>query len=489
MRISAINLLLFCLTAVTGVFSQPYPGYTLYFPQNGTKAYLVDLSGNVFHSWTFPSTARTAYSTYMLPGGDLMRTVSKSGNYFNGGPISGQVQRVDWNGNVVWNYIYSTQQYCSHHDICVMPNGNVLLIAYERKTAAEAVQAGCTQAIEMWPDKIVEIQPTGATTGNVVWEWHAWDHLVQQHDPSKDNYGIVADHPELLNINYKTNKDWLHMNGIDYHAGLDQIVFSSHNLNEIYVIDHSTTTAEAAGHSGGNSGKGGDILYRWGNPAAYQASGTQVFKVVHDAHWVASDHPDFPDYLAGFNNTGGTGGKSCVDIISPPYNGFQYLYTPGSAYAPSASAFRHTYSGNPSSNNSNSQQFPNGNILMCIGLSGYIYEADPNGTVVWSKTVGSTIAQSHRYPYDYITGTGNEITMEERFLVWPNPAASALNIDFQYCGKEDVTITLTDLSGRLLLERACSAVLDLSAFTPGIYLLKVQTSTGKTFTEKIMIVR
>ena len=50
---------------------------------------------------------------------------------------------------------------------------------------------------------------------------------------------------------------------------LDQIVLSNHNLSEIWIIDHSTTTLEAASHSGGNSGKGGDLLYRWGNPQAY----------------------------------------------------------------------------------------------------------------------------------------------------------------------------------------------------------------------------
>jgi len=34
---------------------------------------------------------------------------------------------------------------------------------------------------------------------------------------------------------------------------------------------HSTTRAEAAGHTGRRSGKGGDLLYCWGNPRTYRA--------------------------------------------------------------------------------------------------------------------------------------------------------------------------------------------------------------------------
>jgi hypothetical protein len=396
---------LFALLLMGSLYAQSYDGYTLYFPQGGTKAVLVDLSGNAYHSWTFPSSKSTTYATYLLSGGVLLRTVNHQGNSFTGGPISGEVQKVDWNGTVLWDYVYSTTDYCTHHDIHGMPNGNVLLISYERKTAAQVTQAGSSKSIEMWPDKIVEIQPVGATGGNVVWEWHAWDHLVQEFDASKSNYGVVANHPELLNINYKTTKDWMHMNGIDYNPDLDQIVFSSHNLCEIYVIDHSTTTAEAAGHSGGNSGKGGDFLYRWGNPAAYQAPGTANFNVVHDAHWVSPDHPLFPNALAGYNNKGGAGSKTCVDLLYPPYDGYNYQYIPGAAYAPSTYAWRYTYSGNQSPNNGNSQQLPNGNTLICIGMSGLIIEVDQNQTQLWSKNVGSTIAQSFRYPPCYITGT------------------------------------------------------------------------------------
>lgn len=400
----SLYILTVLLCMMAEVNGQAYEGYTLYFPQNGTKAYLIDLSLNVYHSWTFPSNQKTVYSTYLLEDGVLLRTVEHAGNYFQGGPISGEVQKVDWNGTVLWDFVYSTQDYCTHHDICAMPNGNVLLIAYERKTAAQVIQAGGTMNGEMWPDKIVEVQPTGTNSGTVVWEWHIWDHLIQDHDASKSNYGVVAEHPELVDVNYKINKDWVHMNGIDYNPTLDQITFSSHNLNEVYVIDHSTTTTEAASHSGGNSGKGGDILYRWGNPLAYRASGTANFNTVHDAHWVSADDPIHPNMLAGYNNHGGASGKTCVDVFDPPYNGYTYSYTPGTAYQPTTYSSRITYSGAYSSNNGNSQQLPNGNTLICIGMSGYIYEADQNGNVVWSKTVGGQLPQSFRYPPCYVTG-------------------------------------------------------------------------------------
>lgn len=388
--------------------AQQWGDYTLYATQNGTTAVLCDTNGTTFKTWTFSSTAKTGYSTYLLPGGTLLRTVARSGNSFTGGPICGEVQKVDYNGNIIWDYVYSTTTYCTHHDICPMPNGNVLLIAYESKTSSEVTAAGCSQSITMWPDKIVEVQPTGTTTGTVVWEWHAWDHLCQSYNSSKANYVTnTADHPELLNINYNTQKDWLHMNGIDYNPILDQIVWSSHNMSEWYVIDHSTTTAEAASHSGGKAGKGGDILYRWGKPAVYGASGTAILNVTHDAHWIPEGVPN-AGYIVGFNNKGVSSSQSSVDQISPPINGFNYTYTQGQAYQPSTYTKRHACNGY-TSNMGNSQQLPNGNMLVCIALSGSIYEINPAGTSIWSKTVSGSVPQAFRYEKCYINNAAPAI--------------------------------------------------------------------------------
>ena len=396
------NLFTICLF-LTGVFSasaQQWGDYTLYALQNQYSANLLDTNGNIVKTLTFPASAKTGYSTYMLPGGTLLRSVARTGNSFQGGPICGEVQKVDWNGNVVWDYIYSTANYCSHHDVCAMPNGNVLLIAYERKTPTEASAAGCTQSIEIWPDKIVEVQPTSATTGTVVWEWRAWDHLIQNVYPAKANYySSIVDHPELLNINYNTQKDWMHMNGIDYNPILDQIAFSSHNLNEWYIIDHSTTTAEAASHSGGNSGKGGDILYRWGHPVNYSATGSSILNVTHDAHWIPEGVPN-AGRLVGFNNRGVSNNQSSVDQIDVPRVGYNYSHTAGAAYLPATYTSRLACNGY-SSNMSNSQQLPNGNQLVCVATSGLIYEVNPAGTTIWSKQLTGAAPQSFRYDTCY----------------------------------------------------------------------------------------
>lgn len=282
-----------------------------------------------------------------------------------------------------------------------MPNGNVMMIAYDRKTAAEVTAAGCTYNSEMWPESLVEVQQTGPTTGTIVWEWHLWDHLVQNVNASAANYQTsIVNHPELYNINYNLTKDFMHMNGIDFDPIRNQITFSSHFINEMYVIDHSTTTAEAASHAGGHSGKGGDFLYRYGNPAAYQATGATVLNVVHDAHFIPEGVPN-AGYIVGFVNNGISINQSSVDQVSAPKNGYNYNLTLGSAYQPSNYTLRHACNGH-TSNQGNSQQLPNGNMLVCMAFLGSIYEVNPAGTTIWTITPGGTLVHAYRYDDCYI---------------------------------------------------------------------------------------
>lgn len=448
---------------ITAGLAQSWGDYTLYSIQNSQAAYLININNTVYHTWSFSSSNKTGYSLYLLPGGELLRTVRYTPNSFTGGGQTGKLQKVAWDGTILWDFVYSTSTYSMHHDICPMPNGNVLLICYESKTAAQATQAGSSQNIVIWSEKIVEVKQTGLTTGEVVWEWHLWDHLVQNLYPTKDNYETtIVNHPDRININYKTSKDWIHMNGIDYNPILDQITFSSHNLNEIYIIDHSTTTAEAASASGGNSGKGGRILYRWGNPAAYQATGTTIFNVVHDARWIPETAPN-AGRLVAYNNKGIATPKSTVDQFMPPRIEYLYSINPGSAYSPATFDERHICNGY-SSNQSGSQSLPNGNMLISMAMSGLMYEINPSGTTIWTKQVSGTIAKSYRYNACYVSNPAPAIP---EVTIVGNQLISTEAVTYQWYRNGDLI-----------------AGANSQTYTPtqsGIYLVRITDTNGCIF--------
>ena len=394
---------LLCLSAllcpVSRVTAQAYQGYTLYSPLNGRTTYLVNMNKQVVHTW--PHNRDGGYSAYLLTDGSVIRPSLSSGTSLNGGGAAGMVQRVSWSGTLMWEYTYSSSTYRTHHDIEPMPNGNVLLIAWEVKTAAQCVAAGLNHSATLWPDHIIEVQPSGTSGGTIVWEWHVWDHLIQDYNATKSNYGVVSQHPELLDINCgSTQGDWMHFNAISYNPVLDQIVVSSHNLDEIYVIDHSTTTAQAASHSGGNSGKGGDFLYRWGRASNYKVSGSpQVFDVVHCAWWIPQGLPGAGNILA-FNNRE-TAGSSIITEITPPLNGYTYNWTANTAYAPTSPTWTYLASGFFSNHLGGNQRLPNGNTLIAQSTSGKLFEVNASGQVQWTYTPGGQVPRALRYDPTY----------------------------------------------------------------------------------------
>jgi hypothetical protein len=322
-----------CLLAQTvGLFvNQPesFGGYTLFAPSMGRTTYLIDQQGNIVNTW------RSDYppmSAYLLENGDMIRVARLPGGYFNAPGAAGRIERFNWEGDLVWQYTLSNFDRRLHHDIEVLPNGNILAIAWERRSQAEAIAAGRNPALlpqgTLWPDTIIEIDPTGSSGGNIVWQWKVWNHLVQNFDRRKANFGSVAAHPELVNLNFVPSgvgagqppADWLHFNGIDYNPELDQIIISPREFSEMWIIDHSTTTAEAAGHTGGLSGMGGDILYRWGNPRTYGRAGAQKMNYQHDTQWINPGLPGAGNILVFDNGWNRPGGRnySAVRELTPP---------------------------------------------------------------------------------------------------------------------------------------------------------------------------
>jgi hypothetical protein len=399
-------------------------GYTLLSPMNSTKTYLIDMQGKVVRTWE--AEGSPACMAYLLENGNLLRPCTKRGQQpFQGGPgAGGKVQEFTWDGTLVWDYTFANDKQQPHHDAIKLPNGNVLMIVQDKKTGQEAIAAGRRpQSVgsTLLPDALAEIKPTGKTTGEVVWEWHLWDHLLQDLDSTKTNYGNVKEHPELVDINYgqdvvgaiaakkggldklKTigyvggntgkkgpNPDWTHFNAVAYNPDLDQIVVSVHAFSEIWVIDHSTSTSEAAGRSGGKSGKGGDLLYRWGNPRAYRAGTAKDQRLFaqHNAHWIPKGLPG-AGHLLVFNNGGRRpdGNYSSVDEIVPPADAKgRYALKAGTSYGPDKAAWSYMA---PNKSDfyamliSGAQRLPNGNTLICSGTNGTVFEVTPDKETVW----------------------------------------------------------------------------------------------------------
>jgi hypothetical protein len=366
-------------------------GYVLFAPINSYTTYLVDKCGKQVKTWT--STYKPGQSVYLLEDGTLLHSGNTNNTTFNTGGKGGIIEKIDWNGNVIWSYTISTDTNCQHHDIKILPNGNVLAIVWDKKTVAEAIAQGRNPNListSVWTEKIIEIQPVGTNGGNIIWEWHLWDHLVQEFDATKPNYGLVASNPQRIDLNYAATantEDWQHINSIDYNASLDQIVLSSHNSDELWIIDHSTTTQEAKTNAGGNSNKGGGIIYRWGNPQSYDHGAVTDQKLFgqHNVQWIAKGLP-FENQIMIFNNGNGrTGGNySTVEIINPPLVGFEY--TTILPYLPTDYSwiFNQNNTNNWYAQNiSGTQQLSNGNVLICSGPTGAFFEVNTNGTTLW----------------------------------------------------------------------------------------------------------
>jgi len=369
-----------------------FNGYTLFnagprasggFGGNGA-AYLINNCGEIINFWL--SDYNAGLSCYLDYSGNLVRPIQNRENNTIGGPGGGGgVEMQDWDGNVIWLFDYNeSNQYFQHHDIEPLPNGNVLLIAWEKFSAEEMENYGRTGSLVT--EHIVEVKPTGPTSGEIVWEWHLIDHTVQHYDNSLENYGVIADNPQLLDITLGNPSDHIHLNSIDYLEEFDLILLSSRFMSEIYVIDHSTTTEEAASYNGGNYNKGGDLLYRWGNPKNYNkgTNSDQKLRSQHGAHWVPGDYNNGKPLISIFNNNNSS--ASFLVAIEPAItaNG-NFLYDAEIGFDNTKEVLRQIVSSAPTG--SSCAGLPNGNFLYSINRTGEIGEVDSTGDVVWEYII------------------------------------------------------------------------------------------------------
>jgi Arylsulfotransferase (ASST) len=379
----------------------------LYPPSGSTTTYLVDATNHSVHEW--PSAYKAGQSAFLLADGSILRGGSindlapdnrfvaayREGHntIFN---IGGIVERISKDGEVLWSYQYYSDDYAPHHVVTVMPNGDLLMPVWRYHTEDDSIALGRDPhrltSGGLWLDSVIEVRPEGSRGGEIVWEWRSSDHLIQDFDSTKANYGVVADHPERIDINYgkglNVPEDIMHLNSAYYIEDLDQIVVTSYHYSELWVIDHSTTTEQAAGGTGGRSGHGGDLLYRWGNPWAYGHDATDVFMLsaVHDPKWLAdSRHLIMYDNNNADHERSLDGGNSMVVEIAPPLqpDGTYQLGDDG-VYGP-AQPVSAADLGVQASSVGTAQRLSGGRTLSCDC---------PNSEAIWLDSAGKVLATS-----------------------------------------------------------------------------------------------
>lgn len=250
------------------------------------KVFLMSKSGEILHDW--PMGEKKLWNdAYLLPDGRLLASLRAKNNFIMLGGQGGIMELIDVTWSVLWNYTLSEKDMIAHHDLEILPNGNILALVWDRLEAEWAKAIGYKLNVDIFLEKIIEINPKNNT---IVWEWQSWDHLIQDISSKFPNYGNVTKSLEKIDINYSQSASGMvmHANGISYDPIRKLIYVSVYNFSEVWVIDHSTTTLEAATNMGGKYKKGWDLVYRFGNPSAYKGKGERLFYSAHYPNLIGS---------------------------------------------------------------------------------------------------------------------------------------------------------------------------------------------------------
>ena len=433
--------------------AKSYGGYNLITPLRPGPApdfgyhatYLIDMEGNLIHSWPLPKYGYTIEKQLQfLDNGNLLRRISNStwtygwdASWPGTDPAASKtdvarLQELDWDGNIVYEIVDRRPGYTHHHTFEKIFNRKlnaytILSVASRNITHEQAIAAGADPKkrddYTSFPDGVVEFD----LAGNVIWEWNIFDHLVQDVDRTKANYGVVKDHPEKLDVNFGRGRsgNWIHMNSMDYNETLGQIVVNNSVDSEFYVIDHQGTfvSGDPAASIAMAASDKGDFLFRWGNPTVFDAGpgqsyseaegasdGDQQVFFSHDIQWIRptayAGGPALPGaghFLIFDNGTRhiATGYAYSAVLEINPYDGPMEK----GVYIPQQKAgYRNVrvYSGARRTSNqvvwmyaskdpasfwsrhiSGISRLPNGNTMVTAATWGQLFELTPDGEVVW----------------------------------------------------------------------------------------------------------
>lgn len=340
-----------------------YEGYTLFTPtEDQDTIYLINLSGDIVHTWKISNGEGSPFVSQLLPNGNLLVYTSVKTAPVKFGGYTGLLEELDWNSNVVWSYRMCNDNEVSHHAFDRMPNGNTLILGWERVAPEKMLKLGRKPGFpeqsrargqivsDFWVDFVREVDPSGKT----VWEWHVMDHVGTGPDQFDPNYILPKPMGEILH-----SFDWTHFNTVEDVPGKDQVILNSRNFSETYIVDKKTNK----------------VIFRWGNPSAHGAGkrpswyddGSQQIFGSHHASLLPNGN------ISIFDNGSERpqGNRSRVIEVDPKSGKVVWQYE--------ANGYNSFYSHRQGA----AQRLPNGNTLVTSTQQGHLFEVTPDKEVVW----------------------------------------------------------------------------------------------------------
>jgi hypothetical protein len=330
--------------------SKSSTGYTIFWTLGSTTVNLIDMNGAVVHQWEMG--ALSGNYAYLLPNGNLLAGVRTEDQNLGLAAKGGHLVEMDWDGNILWEHIDHLQ----HHDFRRLTNGNTCYLRWElmpEELAAKVPggRVGSEHENGIYGDGIQEID----ANGNTIWEWHF----------STD----VEDFSKYPICSICHRKEWAHANAIFPLVGGDYLIsFRQNHL--IARIDRVTKNFSwemcdwKLGHQHDVQmlPNGNILVYVNGAHGPYHGpmEGSRIFEID------PSNNKTVWEYVG-----------------SPPYT-FDSPYISGC------------------------QSMPNGNILICEGRSGRLFEVTRESEIVWNYnsphqadhapyTPGRSIFRCYRY--------------------------------------------------------------------------------------------
>ncbi len=358
--------------------------YFLIADQQNSAAHLLNYEGDELVNWNFNRAIGNDIN--LLSDGSLLVCLKADNASITYGGYGGIFRKINADQSIDWEITYSTADYTAHHDVEYLSNGNIIFPVWTERTQAEAAEEGFGGNYDLHPESIIEMNPL---TQEIVWEWHSMDHIIQDYDETKANYGVVADHPNKIDVNYnfrtRDNGDIMHINGLTLDEENDLLYLTVNNYSEVWVLDHSTTTAEARTGSGGAYGLGGDLVYRFGNPETYDNIGEATLNNVHYPNLLETGN-----MLVYANNVYPNQSEVIEFELNPPYQ-----LVAGQNNEPSV-VWSFTDNDLYSSGLSGAVRMDNGNTLIAEGRDGTLWEVSSDGEIEWLyKTDYSTIWRAY----------------------------------------------------------------------------------------------